>query len=81
MLNDRVEAEMTYAMRLDRISSERYSKSFQIGTLAEEVQNFKYSCQARARQAGEVSDNVTQDCIQPLKDLLAKHDEEFDKGN
>ena len=37
MLNDRVEAELTYAMRLERISSERYSKSFQIGSLAEEV--------------------------------------------
>ena len=37
MLNDRVEAEMTYAMRLERISSDRYSNSFQIGTLAEEV--------------------------------------------
>ena len=37
MLNDRVEAEMTYAMRLERISSDRYSHSFQIGTLAEEV--------------------------------------------
>ena len=44
MLNDRCEAEMTYAMRLERINSDRYSKSFQIGTLSEEVQNFKYSC-------------------------------------
>ena len=44
MLSDRIEAEITYAMRLERISSDRYSKSFQIGTLAAEVQNFKYSC-------------------------------------
>ena len=44
MLNDRVEAEMAYAGRLERISSERYSQSFQIGTLAEEVENFRYSC-------------------------------------
>ena len=44
MLNDRVEAEMAYAARLERISSERYSQSFQIGTLAEEVENFRYSC-------------------------------------
>ena len=35
MLNDRVEAELTYAMRLDKISN--YSKSFQIGSLADEV--------------------------------------------
>ena len=63
MLNDRVEAELTYAMRLERISSERYSKPFQIGSLAEEVENFKYSCQARSRQAAEVAENVSQDCI------------------
>ena len=44
MLSDRIEAEITYAMRLERISSERYSRSFQIGALADEVQNFKISC-------------------------------------
>ena len=58
MLNDRIEAELTYAMRLERISSERYSKSFRIGALAEEVQNFKNSCQARATQAAELAENV-----------------------
>ena len=50
MLSDRVEAEITYAMRLERISSDRYSKSFQIGKLAEEVEHFKHSCAARANQ-------------------------------
>ena len=63
MLSDRIEAEITYAMRLERISSNRYSKSFQIGALANEVQNFKYSCEARANQAAEVAENVGQDCI------------------
>ena len=28
MLSDRIEAEITYAMRLEKISSDRYSKSF-----------------------------------------------------
>ena len=49
MLADRVDAEITYAMRLDRISSEKYSKSFTLGTLAEEVANFKQSCLSKAR--------------------------------
>lgn len=35
MLHDRIEAELTYAMRLDKIS--QYQKSFKIGNLAEEV--------------------------------------------
>ena len=56
MLNDRIEAELTYAMRLDKISN--YSKSFKIGNLSEEVENYKMSCAARARQAAEVSENV-----------------------
>lgn len=56
MLTDRIEAELTYAMRLDKISN--HSKSFKLGNIAEEVQNFQTSCAARARQAAEVSENV-----------------------
>ena len=56
MLTDRVEAELTYAMRLDKIAN--YTQSFKVGNLADEVQNFKMSCAARARQAAEVSENV-----------------------
>ena len=56
MLNDRVKAELTYAMRLDKISN--LAKSFSIGKLAEEVENYKMSCAARASQAAEVSENV-----------------------
>lgn len=77
MLNDRIEAELTYAMRLDKISN--YSKSFKLGNLAEEVENFKVSCAARARQAAEVSENVHQDCITPLKTLIENQDAEFNK--
>lgn len=43
-------------MRLDKISN--HSKSFKLGNIAEEVQNFQTSCAARARQAAEVSENV-----------------------
>ena len=56
MLSDRVEAELTYAMRLDKISN--YAQAFSIGNLADEVHNFKMCCSAKARQAAEVSENV-----------------------
>ena len=77
MLTDRVEAELTYAMRLDKISNQ--PKSFQLGNLAEEVQNFQIACSARARQAAEVSENVHQDCITPLKSLIENQDAEYNK--
>ena len=41
MLSDRIDAEMAFAIRLDRIGSEKYLKSFQIGALSDCVQNFK----------------------------------------
>ena len=75
MLTDRVEAELTYAMRLDKISN--LAKSFSIGNLAEEVENYKMSCAARASQAAEVSENVHQDCIEPLKKMLDKQEAEY----
>ncbi len=77
MLNDRIEAELTYAMRLDKISN--FTKSFTIGSLADTVTSYKVSCAARARQAAEVSENVHQDCITPLKTLLESQDAEFNK--
>jgi hypothetical protein len=58
VLADRVDAEMTFAIRLDKVSSERYSRSFQLGALADCVGNFKQSCQAKARQAAELYENV-----------------------
>jgi len=57
MLNDRVEAELTYAMRLDKISNNA-AKSFTLGALADEVATFKSSCGSRAQQAAELSENV-----------------------
>ena len=41
MLADRIDAEMTFAIRLDRIGSEQYLKSFQVGLLADAVQSYK----------------------------------------
>ena len=77
MLTDRVEAELTYAMRLDKISNR--PKSFNLGNIAEEVINFQTSCSARARQAAEVSENVHQDCITPLKSMIENQDSEYNK--
>jgi len=74
MLADRIDAEMTFAIRLDRIGGEQYLRSFQIGQLADAVQNFKQSCQAKARQAAELCDNVHQNCIDPLKQLLLQQE-------
>lgn len=48
MLNDRVEAELTYAMRLDKLSNNA-AISFTIGGLADEVATFKSSCGSRAQ--------------------------------
>ena len=47
MLTDRIEAELTYAMRLDKISN--HAGSFTLGSLADEVASFKSTCAARAR--------------------------------
>ena len=77
MLNDRVEAELTYAMRLDKISNNPATKSFNMGALADEVATFKSSCGSRAQQAAELSENVHQDCIEPLKALLESQDGQF----
>lgn len=70
MLSDRIEAEMTYAMRLQRISESSCLSSFSMGKLKDEVDSFKSACSSRANQAAEVYDNVTESCITPLKELL-----------
>lgn len=74
MLSDRVDAEMTFAIKLDRIGSDTFLKSFQIGVLADCVNNYKASCQAKASQAAELCDNVTSNCIDTLKQLLFEQD-------
>ena len=70
MLDDRVQAELSYALRLDKISEQSTNSSFTLGTLADTVASFKQSCQSKARQAAEVAENVHTDCIEPLKQLL-----------
>ena len=79
LLSERVDAELSYALKLDKISEAKAGKSFTLGTLAEEVENFRSSCKARSSQAAEVSENVHQDCIEPLKALLKKQDAIFGK--
>jgi len=61
-MSDRVEAEMTYAMRLERIATAQTS-CIDLGTLKETVENYKSSCLARAHQAAEIAENVHQDCL------------------
>jgi hypothetical protein len=58
MLADRIDAEMAFAIRLDKIGEEKYTKSFSIGVIADAVQSFKQSCVAKARQAAELCDNT-----------------------
>ena len=70
-------AEMNYALRLDKISSDKYDKSFTLGTLADEIANFKQNCESKARQAAEVGENVLQDCVEPLKELLERQEQDF----
>jgi hypothetical protein len=55
LLADRVEAETTYAMRLEKISSQSAQNSFEIGRVAEEIASFKGSCYSRSSQAFELA--------------------------
>jgi hypothetical protein len=48
LLADRVEAETTYAMRLEKISNESENNSFNLGRIGEELASFKGSCYSRA---------------------------------
>ena len=62
MLQDRVETEVTYAMRLERISNSHRNSSvdgLQESSISEEIACFKASCGARSSQAFEVANNVT----------------------
>jgi hypothetical protein len=73
MLQDRVETETTYAMRLERISNSyrtSLNDRIQNSSISEEIACFKAACGARAVQALEIANNVTSDCIQPLKNLV-----------
>ena len=42
MLTDRVEAEMAFAVRVDKISSEKYNKVLDIGSLSKQIKDYKF---------------------------------------
>ena len=74
MLADRCETEMSYAMRLDRIANLQTKSTMGCelagSALTEEIECFKASCAQRSKQALEVSHNVHQDCVLPLRKLI-----------
>ena len=79
MLTDRVQAEMEFAMRVDKISSDKYNRILEIGSLSKQIRDYKFRNQARARQSADIAENVSQNCIQPLKELLTSHDQRYEE--
>lgn len=71
LLTERIDAEMAFAIRLDKMGSEKFFRSFTVGLLSDTVVNYKLSCQAKAKQAAELCDNTHQNCIEPLRQLVA----------
>ena len=76
MLSQRVQSELAYAMRLDRISQMPQNKfmadhskttSLKDSAISEEIASFKGSCYSKAKQATELADNVQQSCVLPLQ--------------
>ena len=49
MLTDRAEAEMAFAVKVDRISSDKYKSVLDIGTLSKQIKDYKFRNQAKAR--------------------------------
>ena len=42
MLTDRVEAEMAFAVRVDKISSDKYNKVLDISSLSKQIKDYKF---------------------------------------
>ena len=59
MLTDRVQAEMEFAMRVDKISSDKYNKILEIGSLSKQIKDYKFRNQAKARQSADIAENVS----------------------
>ena len=59
MLTDRAEAEMAFAVKVDRISSDKYKSVLDIGTLSKQIKDYKFRNQAKARQAADIAENVS----------------------
>lgn len=72
VLELRVQAEQEYSTKLFNISDRNQMDSIRIGLLSKEVESFKANCRQKARAALELAENVSQDCVRPLRDLIAK---------
>jgi uncharacterized coiled-coil protein SlyX len=89
MLQLRVETELNYAVRLEKIYELPRNKfmdteviqnsPLKSSVISEEIACFKNSSMSRARQAAEVAENVQQDCILPLKALILQQTTELNK--
>ena len=77
LLQMRAEAEREYSERLFRISDRNQLDSIRIGLLCQEVDSFKADCRSKAKAAAELSENVFQECVEPLQQLLETQDENF----
>ena len=67
MLSQRIQSELAYAMRLDRISQIPQTKfmadvqktsMLKNSSISEEIASFKGSCYSKAKQASELADNA-----------------------
>ena len=72
ILDLRIQAEQEYSNKLFNISDRPQQDSIKTGLLAKEVESFKANCRQKARAALELAENVQQDCVQPLRDMIAK---------
>jgi hypothetical protein len=45
--------------------------------LAQEVEAFKGDCRSKGKAAGELAENVQADCVNLLREMVDKQEEEF----
>ena len=74
LLQMRAEAEQMYSDKLFDISDQNHLESIREGLLAQEVDSFKSDCRQKAKAAAELSENISQDCVQPLQNLIDTQD-------
>ena len=77
ILELRIQAEQDYSNRLFTISDRSQSESIKIGLLAKEIECFKANCRSKARAALELAENVSQDCVEPLREMIGLQEPKF----
>eukprot|EP00347_Sterkiella_histriomuscorum_P008514 403344811 len=76
LLQERVDAERFYSQRLQKIGLSKL-RAITLGKLQDEVEAYKQDCKSKGNQAEELAENMQQDCINVLKELLDKQEEQF----